>query len=79
VTVILHRCNQAFINWYLKQQATVETVISGSEFICARMAVDQMINLRTTLWYLAVPVNAKLFMFGDNQEDVTNSSIPIIN
>jgi Reverse transcriptase (RNA-dependent DNA polymerase) len=76
VTGILHLCNQTLIDWYSKRQATVETATFGSEFTAARIAVDQIIDLRTTLRYLGVPVNAKSFMFGDNQAVVTNSSIP---
>jgi hypothetical protein len=60
------------IDWYSKRQATVE----NATFITARIAVDQIIDLRTTLRYLGVHVNALSFMFGDNQAVVTNSSIP---
>ena len=76
VTGVLHFCNQTLIDWYSKRQATVETATFGSEFTAARIAVDQIIDLRTTLRYLGVPVNEKSFMFGDNQAVVTNSSIP---
>jgi hypothetical protein len=38
--------------------------------------VDQITDLRTTLRYLGVPVDAKIFRFGDNQAVVINSSIP---
>jgi hypothetical protein len=38
--------------------------------------VDQIIDLRTTLQYLGVPVHHKSYMFGDNQAVVMNSSIP---
>jgi hypothetical protein len=76
VTGILHLCNQILIDWYSKRQATVETATIVSEFTAARIVVDQIIDLRTTLRYLGVPVNAKSIMFGDNQAVVTNSSIP---
>jgi hypothetical protein len=76
VTGILHLCNQTLIDWYSKRQATVETATFGSEFTAARIAVDQIIDLRTTLRYLGVPVNDKSYMFGDNQSVVTNSTIP---
>jgi hypothetical protein len=52
------------------------TATFGSEFTAARLALDQIIDLRTTLRYFGVPANVKSFMFGDNQEVVTNSSIP---
>jgi hypothetical protein len=76
VTGILHLCNQTLIEWYSKRQATVETATFGSEFTAARIAVDQIIDLRTTLRYLGVPVHKKSFMFGDNQSVVINSTIP---
>ena len=76
VTGIIHLCNQSIVDWYSKRQATVETATFGSEFTAARIAVDQIIDLRITLRYLGVPVNEKSYMFGDNQAVVTNSSIP---
>ena len=59
-----------------ERQATVETVTYGSEFVAARQAVDQIIDLRTSLRYLGVPVKDKAYMFGDNQSVVTSSTIP---
>jgi hypothetical protein len=76
VTGVLHLINQALIDWYSRRQATVETATFGSKFTAARIAVDQIIELRTTLRYLGVPVNEKNFMFGDNQAVVNNNSIP---
>ena len=76
VTGFLHLCNQTIIDWYSKRQATVETATFGSEFAASRIAVDQIIDIRTTLRYLGVPVVEKSFMFGDNQCDITNSTIP---
>jgi hypothetical protein len=54
----------------------VETATFGSDFTAARIAVDQILDLRTTLRYFGVPVNTKSYMFGDNQAVVTNSTIP---
>jgi hypothetical protein len=54
----------------------VETATIGSAFTAARIAVDQTLDLRTTLRYLGVQVNTKSYMFGDNQAAVTNSTIP---
>jgi hypothetical protein len=45
-------------------------------FAVARIAVDQIIDLRKILWCLGVPVNHKSYMFGDNQALIMNSSIP---
>ena len=76
VTAALHFLNQTPIDAYTKRQSTVETAIYGSEFVAARTAVDQIIDIRTTLRYLGVPIRDKSYMFGDNKSVVTSSTIP---
>ena len=63
-------------HWHTKRQATVETATYGSEFVAARIATDQIIDLRYTLMYLGVPVRSKSYMFGDNKSVVDSASIP---
>jgi hypothetical protein len=43
--------------------------------VAARIAVDQIVDLRSTLHYLGVPIKGQSFMFGDNQAVVDNSAI----
>jgi hypothetical protein len=76
VTGILHLINKTPIDWYSKKQATVETATYGSEFVAARVCVEQIIELRNTLRYLGVPIRDKSYMFGDNQS-VVNSSMRV--
>ena len=76
VTGIVHYMNQTPVDWYTKKQGTVETATYGSEFNAARTAVEQIIDLRTTLRYFGVPVLDHSYMFGDNQSVVTSSTIP---
>ena len=76
VTGILHFLNQTPIDWYSKKQATVETATYGSEFVAGRTCVDQVVELRTSLRYLGVPIREKSYMFGDN-ESVVNSSVQV--
>ena len=76
VTAVLHFLNQTPIDAYTKRQSTVETATHGSEFVAARTAVDQIIDIRTTLRYLGVPIRDKSYMFGDNRSVVTSSTIP---
>ena len=52
------------------------TATYGSEFVVARIATDQIIDLRYTLMYLGVPVGSKSYMFGDNKSVVDSASIP---
>ena len=76
VNAALHFLNQTPIDAYTKRQSTVETATYGSEFVAARTAVDQIIDIRTTLRYLGVPIRDKSYMFGDNRSVVTSSTIP---
>jgi hypothetical protein len=47
-TGIIHLCNQTMIDWYSKSQATVDTAAFKLELTAAQIAVDQIIDLRTT-------------------------------
>ena len=76
VTGIIHFINQTPFDWYSKKQSTVETATYGSEFVAVRIATDQIIEHRTMLRYLGVPLHQKTFMFGDNKSVVDSSSVP---
>ena len=75
VTGILHLINQTPIDWTSKRQATVETATYGSEFVAARIATDQIIDMRNTLRYLGVPVEESTYLFGDNESVITSSTL----
>ena len=55
VTAVLHFLNPTPIDAYTKRQSTVETATYRSEFVAARTAADQIIDIHTTLRYLGVP------------------------
>ncbi len=74
-TGILHIVNGTPIDWYSKRQSTVESATYGSEFVAARVATDQVIDLQLTLAYLGIKV-IRSVMFGDNQSVVTSSTVP---
>ena len=76
VTACLHLVNATRSHWHTKRQATVETAPFCSEFVAARIATDQIIDLRYTLMYLGVPIRSKSYMFGDNKSVVDSESIP---
>ncbi len=76
VTGILHLLNKTPIDWYSKLQSTVETATFGSEYVAARTATEQIIDLRITLRYLGVPVRGTSMMFGDNKTVVNTASVP---
>ena len=76
VTGILHLLNKTPIDWYSKKQATVETATYGSEFVAARTATEQIVDLRLTLRYLGIPICDHSFLFGDNASVVGSSTLP---
>jgi len=76
VTGVLHLFNQTVVDWYSKKQATVETATYGAEFVAARTAMEQIIDLRIELRYLGVEVKGSTMMFGDNESVVNSSSVP---
>jgi hypothetical protein len=63
VTGVLHLFHKTIIDWYTKKQSTVETATYGSEFVAARTAMEQIIDLRTELRYLGVTVKGSTMMF----------------
>jgi hypothetical protein len=73
VTRILHMINRTPLDWYSKKQATVETATYGSEFVAARVCVEQIIDLPNTLRYLGVPIRSRSCMFGDIKSVVESS------
>ena len=75
-TGILHLVNSTIVDWYSKRQDTVESATYGSEFVAARIATEQIMDIRNTLRYFGVPVRDKTYMFGDNQSVVTSSTLP---
>jgi len=76
VTGILHFLNGTPIDWFSKKQSTVETATYGSEFVAARLATDQILDLRISLRYLGVPVEEQSFLFGDSQSVITSATVP---
>ena len=76
VTGILHLVNQTVIDYYLKKQPLVQTATYGSEYMAARTATEQIMELRTTLRYLGVEILSTSYMFGDNKTVVDSSINP---
>ena len=55
----------------------METATYGLEFVAAKTATIQIMDLRNTLRYLGVPIMTKAYMFGDNKSVVMSSTIPL--
>jgi hypothetical protein len=76
VTGILTLLNKTPIDWYSKLQSTVETATFGSEYVAARTATEQIMDLRHTLRYLGVPIRGTSMLFGDNESVVNTATVP---
>ena len=70
VTRIIHLLNKTPIDWYWKKHPLTGI---GSEFVAARTCAEQIVDLRTTLYFLVVPVWDKSYMFIDNKSVVDSS------
>ena len=75
VSGTMHFLNQTPIDSYSKKQSTVETSTHGSEIVAARIAADQVIDLRLTLMYMGVPVGRSV-VFRDNESVIKNTTVP---
>jgi hypothetical protein len=73
---IIHMVNQTPIQWFCKKQNVVETATYGSEFMVARQATEQIMDLRYTLRMMGIPIDGPSWLFGDNQSVIISSNIP---
>ena len=64
LTGCLHFVNKTPADWYSKKQATVETSTYGSEFVAAKTATEQIMDIRQT------------FLFGEDRSVVTSATLP---
>ena len=76
LTGCLHFVNKAPVDWYSNKQAIVEIATYGSEFVAAKTATEQIMDIRQTLRYLGAPIGAKSILFGDNRSVVTSATLP---
>jgi hypothetical protein len=76
VTGILCLVNKTPIVWYTNKQATVETATFESEFVDARICIEQIIHPRNPLRFLGVSMREKSCMFDDNKS-VINSTMQL--
>jgi hypothetical protein len=76
VTGCIHLVNYTLVYWFSKNQNSAETATYGSEFVAARQATEQIMDLKYTLRSLGVPIDGPAWMFGDNQSVITSSTIP---
>lgn len=75
-TGILTFVDKTPVEWFSKKQATVETATYGSEFVAARIATEQIMDLRMTLRDMGIPLDGPAWLLGDNKSVITSSTLP---
>ena len=76
VTGIVLMLNNTILRCTSKRQNTVESSTYGSEMVAARLAVEQVMDLRYKLRMLGVPIKVASVLIGDNQSTITSCTIP---
>lgn len=75
-TGVLLFVNKSPVNWYSKQQNSIETSTFGSEFMALKTAMEMVIALRYKLRMMGVPIQGPTRFCVDNMSVVNNASIP---
>jgi hypothetical protein len=68
--------NGGIIDWLLKKQSTIETLMFGVEFCTLKHGIENLRGIRYKLRRMGVPIDGATRIFGDNMSVVTNSSKP---
>ena len=76
VSGILLFINNTPVRWISKRQKTVETSTYGSELVCAKQAVELIMEYRYALQEMGVPIDGPALMLGDNNSVVLNTTMP---
>ena len=68
--------NCAPIYWWSKNQNSMESLSFGSEFIAMKQCCEYVRGLRYKLRMMGIPCEDPTFIYGDNQSDLANTTIP---
>jgi hypothetical protein len=68
--------NNAPIYWSSKKQTSCETSTFGSEFVAMKQATEYVRGFRYKLRLMGIKVDEPVFVFGDNQSVLWNTTAP---
>ena len=68
--------NCALIYWWSKKQNSVESLSFGSEFIAMKQCCEYVHGLRYKLRMMGISCDDPMFIYGDNQSVLANTTIP---
>lgn len=68
--------NSALIYWTSKKQTSVESSSFGSEFVAMKQLCEYLRGLRYKLRMMGIPVLGPVYIQGDNQSVLANTTVP---
>ena len=68
--------NNSLVCWHSKKQLSCESSTFGAEFIAMKQLCKYLRGLRYKLRMMGIPCNGPVFIQGDNQSVLANTSIP---
>ena len=68
--------NCALIYWWSKKQNSMELSSFGSKFIAMKQCCEYVRGLRYKLRMMGIPCEVPMFIYGDNQLVLANTTIP---
>ena len=66
----------ALVQWFSKEQSTVETSVFCSEYVTMKQGIDALRGLRYKLRMMDIPISGLSYIYGDNMSVVHNISRP---
>lgn len=72
--------NIAMINWFSKNQSTIETSVFGAEFVALKTGVQNLRGIRYKLRMMGVPIEDPTYIYGvNNQLLITPPSLSLFS
>ena len=68
--------NSALVYWHSKKQTSVESSSFGSEFCAMKNLCEYLRGLRYKLRMMGIPIEGPVYISGDNQSVLANTTIP---
>ena len=68
--------NTALVQWFSKQQATIETSVFGAEFVVMKIGMESLRGLRYKLRMMGVGISGPSYIYGNNMSVIHNTQRP---
>ena len=68
--------NTALVQWFSKQQATIETSVFGAKFVVMKNDMESLRGLRYKLRMMGVGISSPSYIYGNNMSVINNTQRP---